>query len=112
MKAYIFRAALHCECCISATLEHLPAPAGYNPSNESTWDSDDYPKGPYDDGGGEADTPQHCDTCGAFLENPLTPDGLAYVREALAEREQSGRGSADVLATWSAFYVDALRKVA
>jgi len=28
--------------------------------------------GPYPDGGGEADAPQHCGGCGVFLENPLT----------------------------------------
>src|SRR5689334_5212888 len=25
----------------------LPKPEGYDPHNEATWDSDDYPKGPY-----------------------------------------------------------------
>lgn len=37
--------------------------------------------GPYADGGGEADCPQHCGACGVFLENPLTTDGYRYVRE-------------------------------
>lgn len=43
-------------------------------------DSDKYPQGPYSDGGGEADSPRHCDHCSVFLENPLTEDGNAYVK--------------------------------
>jgi hypothetical protein len=50
-------------------------------NDQSSYDSDEYPKGPYPDGGGEADTPQHCDHCHCFLENPLTSDGYDYVRE-------------------------------
>jgi hypothetical protein len=49
---------------------------------QSTEDSDTWPQGPYDSGGGEADTPQHCDQCGVFLENPLTSDGDDYLLEA------------------------------
>jgi hypothetical protein len=45
------------------------APA--DPTAEHTYDSDKFPKGPLADGGGESDCPQHCDTCGVFLENPL-----------------------------------------
>ena len=44
-------------------------------------DSDEYPCGPYADGGGESDTPSHCGACGEFLENPLTSHGYEYVRE-------------------------------
>src|SRR3954469_15157799 len=56
---------------------------GCDPDDEATWDSDKFPKGPYENGGGEADTPQHCDQCMAFLENPLTEDGCAYVIDEL-----------------------------
>lgn len=34
------------------------------------------------DGGGEADCPNHCSGCNAFLENPLTSEGEEYVRNA------------------------------
>lgn len=44
-------------------------------------DSGEYPCGPYGDGGGESDTPAHCGACGEFLENSLTSDGMAYVRD-------------------------------
>jgi hypothetical protein len=100
MDVYLHNAALWCGPCIIKALvaqrkaapgaiDMLPAQAleqivsanGY--TSESDYDSDDLPKGPYADGGGEADTPQHCDGCGQFLGNPLTGDGLIYVEDAL-----------------------------
>lgn len=66
-----------------------------DPDDESSYDSDEYPKGPYDDEQ-ESDTPQHCgsgEIClcaeklangvvvGKFLENNLTVDGVNYVIE-------------------------------
>ena len=94
MDAYVFQAALYCEDCGRALAQDL-----HQRGVEDTGDSDDFPQGPYSDGGGEADTPQHCDNgarclaaeqiggrrVGAFLENPLTRDGEAYVRQALTE---------------------------
>jgi hypothetical protein len=73
--AYIFQAALFCPLCV--------ADMGFTQFQcESSEDSDAIPAGPYANGGGEADCPQHCDRCGVFLHNPLTPDGEDYVREA------------------------------
>jgi hypothetical protein len=60
-------------------------------SDESSYDSDEWPKGPYGNGGGESDCPQHCGDCHEFLENPLTPDGYQYVRE-------------NYCAQWDSFY--------
>ena len=48
--------------------------------------------GPLPDGGGEADTPQHCAHCGVFLENPLTQDGVKYVVEYIDEFLQKRPG--------------------
>lgn len=90
MNAYVYCAALFCESCIAPTLVDL----------EPSEDSGEYPQGPYSNGAGEADTPQHCDACKVFLENPLTPDGEEYVREALTE----ATGDAEVLRTWAEFY--------
>jgi hypothetical protein len=78
-RAYMFQAELLCEGCGDDVKAQTKPPLGF--PDESLYDSDDYPKGPYSDGGGEADTPQHCGHCGAFLGNPLTPDGDSYVRE-------------------------------
>lgn len=89
MNAYVYQAALHCADCAAKLIAELAPPPNMQPRNESTWDSDDYPKGPYADGGGEADCPQHCDTCGAFLENPLTAEGENYVRELLARGDRA-----------------------
>jgi hypothetical protein len=92
MDAYVYQAALWCGPCVikrlveekkasPGALDMPPAEAlqqvvssnGF--TDESDYDSDDLPKGPYSDGGGEADSPQHCDGCGLLLENPLTSDG-------------------------------------
>ena len=74
MKAYMYQAALLCQDCGEAARAKLDT-AGQGPANaadEYSYDSDDYPKGPYADGGGEADCEQHCDHCGEPLDNPLT----------------------------------------
>ena len=81
MNVYVFRADLLCEACGEAACATTPHPPEFNPESESSWDSDDYPKGPYPDGGGEADRPQHCGHCSVFLDNPLTTDGEEYVRD-------------------------------
>jgi hypothetical protein len=104
MQAYIYQAALFCEECAAEIRNEITVPDGMDPDNESTWDSDDYPKGPYPDGGGEADTPHHCDTCGLFLENPLTDDGNAYVREAVLAHIEHGEGFQPVIEQWMAHY--------
>jgi len=91
-----------CEECGERTRRVLAA-IGKQPeqwNDERTFDSDDYPKGPYANGGGEAETPNHCDHCHVFLENPLTSDGEEYFREALAR----GKGNAEVLAAWADWY--------
>jgi len=79
-NAYVYDAALICEDC-AQTVQGAD--------------------GPYGDGGGEADCPQHCDMCGTFLDNPLTWDGYAYVADAIAD----GHGNPDVLALWRARYL-------
>lgn len=96
MDTYIFQADIYCDDCgrdIQAGLEKAV------PLDERD-DSDRYPQGPYGDGGGEADCPQHCGACRRFLENPLTGDGEEYVRTKLA----MGDGNQDVLNEWRAYY--------
>jgi len=88
MNVFIYRAALYCEDCGKAIRKQL-VDAGQtpdNPDNESSYNSDDFPKGPYPNGGGESNRPQYCssnDQCinvvtlqsghkiGAMLENPI-----------------------------------------
>lgn len=98
-NAYIFRAALYCEACGELKAELFRAD-----NTEDTGDSDDFPQGPFPSGGGEADSPQHCDQCGLFLENPLTDQGRDYVRELIDEHKGSGRGTRHTLQEWANFY--------
>ena len=103
MQAYIYRAALYCAPCGEALRERLAAD-GVQPAD----DSDAWPIGPYGQGGGEADTPQHCDACHVCLDNPLTGEGAAYVREAISAFDAScgalRRGSRDVIEHWREVY--------
>lgn len=102
MRVFIYQAALLCELCGNTTRDRLDA-QGKRPENvgdERTFDSDDYPKGPYPDGGGEADGPQHCDHCACFLENPLTDDGLRYTAEMIAENKPDSVAVRE----WAPFY--------
>jgi len=57
MDAYVYCADLYCEECAS----FIRASVG---RLNDTGDSEDYPQGPYEDGGGESDSPQHCYECG------------------------------------------------
>lgn len=98
-NTYMYRAALYCVACGEWNVADCKARGVAD-----NGDSDTYPQGPYADGGGEADCPQHCDMCGVFLENPLTADGVQYVADALAD----GTGDPAVLATWRDFYAATL----
>lgn len=102
MDVYVYQAALLCDECGIKRQHALTTPL--DPDDESTWDSGDYPKGPYPDGGGEADCPQHCDDCGCFLYNDLTSDGVQYVMDALESFIMDGRGDEPTLIQWLANY--------
>ena len=94
---YIYQAALYCNPCGRALQDRLEGPQ--DPDDESTYDSDDFPKGPY--GPSESDTPDHCDACQEFLENPLTDEGYRYVEEQLND---SGDRLSDTEQLWANFY--------
>lgn len=116
MQVYIYAADIFCEDC-GETIRRQISEAGnapIDPLDEYSYDSDDFPKGPYLDGGGEADFPQHCawgtnclnaielsdgNKIGVWLENTLTPDGVDYVRDAI----QKG---GEVAELWAEYYVD------
>lgn len=101
MDAYIYKAALLCELCGPEIKEELD-----DRGVKDTGDSGDYPQGPYADGGGEADSPQHCDKCAVFLCNSLTRDGYDYVREMINDHLNHDRGELDCLNEWRSFYSD------
>lgn len=92
MNAYIYRAALYCEPCAKLIRADL----------DPAEDSDRFPQGPYPNGGGEADSPQHCDRCLLFLGNPLTSDGIEYTRQQI-RKANPWRPGISIL-EWCAFY--------
>lgn len=108
MDAYVYQAELYCEGCAAELMERLPKPTGY----PDAFDSNEYPAGPYADGGGEADGPQHCAKCGEFLENPLTDDGIRYVLKELVQFVAYECECDTPLAEWARFYYDELLSAA
>jgi hypothetical protein len=93
MDVYLFHAAFLCDDCGETVIKEQMH------NIEDTGDSDDYPQGPYPDGGGEADSPHHCDHCGEFLENPLTTDGIEYVKDSI---KSAPSNAASVI--WANYY--------
>lgn len=125
MDAYVYNAALWCDDCIAKLKSERVKPEHVDEENEASYDSDEWPKGPFADGGGEASCPQHCDGCGAFLENPLTSYGYNYTAEHVADAITVMLNTARVawsetptvpyrsvaLDTWAPFYGFKLRLV-
>jgi len=98
MSAYIYAAAMYCEACGEELCNTLPKPANLD---ERTYDSGDYPKGPYANGGGESDCPEHCANCHCCLNNELTEAGVQYVIETLDQAMVRG-ATTDVERGWAA----------
>lgn len=111
MNAFLFQAAFLCEDCATAVRRDLIR-AGYRVHAEE--DSDNFPCGPYSPATrGEADCPDHCDHCNAFLASDLTGDGAAYVRDALAPvlaRADLSTWTRDGFADWLARCAEAQGK--
>jgi hypothetical protein len=120
VQFYIYNADQYCEDCGQAIKDRLKAEghAPANPDDEHTYDSGEYPKGPYVPN--ESDGVDHCgsgDDCvnaielsdgrkiGAWLENELTADGVSYVRQAIREALNSGQPN-EVVDLWAEWYED------
>ncbi len=99
---YMYQAALWCEECGEKLRSEIPVPPDADPDDETSYDSDDYPKGPY--AVSESDCPQYCDGCQVFLENPLTSDGVEYVTGLIADSYKDGRLDSVAITVWSDFY--------
>ena len=128
MDAYIYKAGLWCRLCVIKALvaarKAAPGAIDMSPAEalqqivsangftrESDYDSDDLPKGPYAQGGGEADTPQQCEGCRQFLGNPLTSDGMLWVEGAIRDYLTTRNPIAvttDTVNEWADFYKDEL----
>jgi len=94
MIAYDYNSKIYCDDCANAIIVDLEAQ-----EVEDTGDSLTYPQGPNEDGGGAADAPNLCGTCGEFLENPLTELGREYVRGKLRENPSN-----DIYQHWGDYY--------
>lgn len=92
---FIYQADIYCRDCGHSIADDLRA--------DSVIDYHDSDTFPQESTIGESDTPNHCGACGCFLENPLTPDGMAYVQTAL-ESHEYGHGNREVLKQWAARY--------
>jgi hypothetical protein len=94
-EVFMFQAAFLCADCAAKIIDELD-----KTGQEDTGYSKDYPQGPYENGGGESDSPNHCDSgigcvnaikvpggrpIGCPLGNPLTSEGQRYVTQAIAD---------------------------
>ena len=99
MDAYIYRADIYCEDCAEQTVAAIRHDLVLH---TNLIGSDNFPQGPFPNGGGEADIPQHCGSCGVFLENPLTEIGRNYAQLACDWNTSTKHTVA--LAIWADFY--------
>lgn len=101
---YIYQADVWCENCATEIAATLDA-EGKTPPNvmdEASYDSDNYPKGPFFEE--ESDAPEHCSGCKIFLENPLTADGTEYMTQMVDKAVAEGRGEEPHIKEWMDFY--------
>jgi hypothetical protein len=94
MNVYIFNADVFCADCAADIIDECR-----ERGIDDDGDSNTYPQGPFPNGGGEADCPQHCGSCGAFLQNALTSEGDDYVLSAIADDPES-----TTVQEWREFY--------
>lgn len=114
--AAIYQADIYCDSCGDDVRQQITTKgkAPTNPDDETSYDSDEYPKRANDDD--ESDSPQHCgsgETCleaetlsdgskvGKLIGTNLTEAGVEYVREAI----EAGGIVADF---WAEQFVDYL----
>jgi hypothetical protein len=119
MDVYVYQADLYCLACGNHIRRGLK-----QEGIEDEGDSETYPQ-KFADGGGEADSPQHCGNhkdciqaidlgsgypIGAWLENPLTEDGIRYVATTLAsDFLLPNRHKNQVANLWRQLYHDELQ---
>ena len=107
MDVYVYQAELLCDQCGERARAKLDAAGGWTPRDPedfATYDSNDYPKGPFPDSGGESDSPEHCSQCEIFLRNPLTTEGERWVRDRVREDLAAGNKNSLAIKQWMPYY--------
>lgn len=108
--AYIYQAALWCDNCADLIKDRLRDEIGddFNPENEESYDSDEFPKYAGKDGG-ESDSPQHCDGCQRFLRNAITSNGYEYIVKSIADALTGNGGRKCISKEWYEYYGSEIR---
>jgi hypothetical protein len=105
-QGFIYQAEMWCPTCakeIAADIQkNYPKQVPADPTDEYSYDSDSYPKGPFFEE--ESDAPEHCAGCHIFLENPLTTHGQEYMQSMVDEALAKGRGEEPHIKEWMDFY--------
>jgi hypothetical protein len=107
---YIYAADVWCDDCADKIKAAMRADGsadamianGADLDDDRTYDSDEYPKGPFGDE--ESDCPEHCADCREFLENSLTTDGADYVRDTVREDIATGDLDSIAITEWMPYY--------
>lgn len=81
---YIYQADVYCDHCGRDLCSELTIPGdavlgwrgGIAILDERSYDSDDYPKGPYPESQCETDHLEFCAGCGEHIDTSLTPEGI------------------------------------
>jgi hypothetical protein len=129
---YVYAADIYCAACGEDIAKRLSEAPGFDPENPPE-DSDEFPQGPYSDGGGESDSPNHCgahEDClqaitlpcgnkiGCALAHELTNEGARSLNEMIVDdmlRPESNAHARQVGQLWaklfSAYLVDDLFKI-
>ena len=126
MDFYTYAADTYCADCGGDIRRRLTleGKAPEDPDQFETYESDDFPKGPFNRQMSESDSPNHCGAggdclnavehhhgsravrVGVFMENPLTDVGMAYVRQSVHELycTKTFSGLSGVVNEWADFY--------
>lgn len=103
-SCYVYQASLYCEACGEAIRTRITAEgaAPEDAGDETSYDSDDYPKGPH--AVSESDGPEHCDACHVFLENDLTAEGVTHTTKLVHGDWNEWRLDSVAITQWAPFY--------
>lgn len=103
-ECFIYKDKFYCLICclkIQKEIDWIPD----NVNDFSSYGNDEYPHGPFVNGGGPADGPRHCRGCSAHLKNPLTELGQKAVENTVELYYKTGEGDKVKIEIWREFYL-------